>query len=349
MKFKMMLKQFKLNILRYWNKGNSFTDCIKKLCGCHAFWCLWINLVQTWYDHNDDRYYWTLQFDTSLLDLDLDSKVTGMQESKHFCAKYLTKYSINWDRIWYTVETFWCDKSYIDVILSIQLSREKSLLMWFRSFFVFVFVFCFALAYIQTFRNQMFSNLVVWWRPLCTTFWYQFGWPWLSFKVTVVWEIKTSVSILSEISLLIWMKFTILPQPVGLLKLLLNLVFTIKIQMRKHCWWCFIFYGGGKKKKKKKYIYMGVCQDTCELIWFKHGMMLDRTKVCSMIPVLMILKFTQGHRVMGKLELVQSVCCEVAWSNSNVCDGWWWLWRSPVIMANIDHISICSSCFWSIE
>ena len=256
MKFKMMLKQFKLNILRYWNKGNSFTDCIKKLCGCHAFWCLWINLVQTWYDHNDDRYYWTLQFDTSLLDLDLDSKVTGMQESKHFCAKYLTKYSINWDRIWYTVETFWCDKSYIDVILSIQLSREKSLLMWFRSFFVFVFVFCFALAYIQTFRNQMFSNLVVWWRPLCTTFWYQFGWPWLSFKVTVVWEIKTSVSILSEISLLIWMKFTILPQPVGLLKLLLNLVFTIKIQMRKHCWWCFIFYGGGKKKKKKKiYIY----------------------------------------------------------------------------------------------
>ena len=32
--------------------------------------------------------------------------------------------------------------------------------------------------------------------------------------------------------------------------------------------------------------------------------------------------FTQGHRVMGKLELVQSFCCKVAWSNTCIHDGW---------------------------
>ena len=32
--------------------------------------------------------------------------------------------------------------------------------------------------------------------------------------------------------------------------------------------------------------------------------------------------FTQGHRVMGKLELLQSFYCKVAWSISNVHDGW---------------------------
>ena len=32
--------------------------------------------------------------------------------------------------------------------------------------------------------------------------------------------------------------------------------------------------------------------------------------------------FTQGHRVTGKLELVQSLCCKVAWSNWDVQDGW---------------------------
>ena len=44
-----------------------------------------------------------------------------------------------------------------------------------------------------------------------------------------------------------------------------------------------------------------LCQDTCELISFKLGMALDRTKLYSVIPVWMTLMFTQGHR--GKLEL----------------------------------------------
>ena len=65
-----------------------------------------------------------------------------------------------------------------------------------------------------------------------------------------------------------------------------------------------------------------LCQDTCELICFKLGLMLNTTELYTLIPVWMTLMFTQDHRVTGKLVLVQSLCCKVAWSNANVCDGW---------------------------
>ena len=54
---------------------------------------------------------------------------------------------------------------------------------------------------------------------------------------------------------------------------------------------------------------------------------------------------TLGRRVMGKAELVQSFCCKVAWSSSDVHDGWlckgdeW----SPLSMAYVCCLSICSS------
>ena len=51
---------------------------------------------------------------------------------------------------------------------------------------------------------------------------------------------------------------------------------------------------------------------------FKFGMMLSTTNLYSLIPVWMTLMFTQGHRVTGKLELVQSFCWKVTWSSSNV-------------------------------
>ena len=54
-----------------------------------------------------------------------------------------------------------------------------------------------------------------------------------------------------------------------------------------------------------------MCQDTCELFCFKLDMMLDRTRLYSLILVCMTLMFTQGHRVIGKLELVQLFCCKV--------------------------------------
>ena len=65
-----------------------------------------------------------------------------------------------------------------------------------------------------------------------------------------------------------------------------------------------------------------MCHYTWEWICFKLGMMLNTTKLYSLIPVWMTLMFTQGHMVTGKLELVQSFCFKAIWSNSSVCDGW---------------------------
>ena len=59
-----------------------------------------------------------------------------------------------------------------------------------------------------------------------------------------------------------------------------------------------------------------------ELNCFKLGVMLDITKLYSLISVWMTLMFTDGDRVMGKLKLLQSFYWKVAWSNSNVNDGW---------------------------
>ena len=63
--------------------------------------------------------------------------------------------------------------------------------------------------------------------------------------------------ILSEISLLIWMKFSMLPQPVGLLKLSLDLFCRSNILRRELCRRYFVRY-----------------QNICEPICFKLGMML---------------------------------------------------------------------------
>ena len=56
--------------------------------------------------------------------------------------------------------------------------------------FVQYFFFKLALACVQTLTDRYPSNLVWWYRPLTSTFWSQIWWPWPSFKVTVVWEIK---------------------------------------------------------------------------------------------------------------------------------------------------------------
>ena len=59
-----------------------------------------------------------------------------------------------------------------------------------------------------------------------------------------------------------------------------------------------------------------MCQDFCELICFKLGVMLNTTKLNSLNDIAV-----QASRVMEMVELVQSMCCEVAWSTSNVHDG----------------------------
>ena len=125
-------------------------------------------------------------------------------------------------------------------------------------------------------------------------------------------RLKALASIFSEIWQLIPMKFSMLPQAyVFFLKLMLNSLYTSTDWRRELSGHDFMKY----------MIYIILHQDTCEPMFFKFGTMLGMTKVYSFIPVWTTLMFTQGHRVMGKLELVQSFCCKIAWSNSNN-DGW---------------------------
>ena len=79
---------------------------------------------------------------------------------------------------------------------------------------------------------------------------------------TIVWESITVVSIFSEISQSVWLKFDSLPQPVDLLKLILNLFRTSNSQGRERCWCDFMTYTFNSV----------MCQDTCEPICFKLGM-----------------------------------------------------------------------------
>ena len=65
-----------------------------------------------------------------------------------------------------------------------------------------------------------------------------------------------------------------------------------------------------------------MCHDIFEPICFKLDMMLNIAKLYSLIHVWMTLMFIHGHRASEKVELVQSLCYKVAWSNWNVHDGW---------------------------
>ena len=76
------------------------------------------------------------------------------------------------------------------------------------------------------------ANLVSWQTLLNCILWYQFEWPWSSCKFTVVWQSKHFVLIFSQILDRIWMKCTLLPWPVGLMRLMLNLFCLISVQKR---------------------------------------------------------------------------------------------------------------------
>ena len=55
----------------------------------------------------------------------------------------------------------------------------------------------------------------------------------------------------------------------------------------------------------KKRFNIGLHLDACRPISSDLDLMVDMNKLYSLIPVLMTLTFTQGHKVMGRLELVQ--------------------------------------------
>ena len=83
------------------------------------------------------------------------------------------------------------------------------------------------------------------------------------------------------------------PQPVGLLKLMLNLICTSSVQARELCWHDFVKY----------MINIVLCRGTCGPICFKLGKLLDMTGLYRLIPVWMPLMFAQGHSVTRKLEV----------------------------------------------
>ena len=151
----------------------------------------WADVAQAWYD---DRYYWTLWSETGLSDLDLDSRSQGCEEAK-VSALIIPQ---NSQSIWVEFDqTFWLMK--LKHILSLRLIfQRENPPMWFR----------FKQINKQTnkhFNVDLCSNI---YRPICfetvwrqtelhSTFWYQFEWPWLLFKGTVVNEIEISAPIFS--------------------------------------------------------------------------------------------------------------------------------------------------------
>ena len=136
------------------------------------------------------------------------------------------------------------------------------------------------------------------------------------------------------------MKYGILSWPLGLSKLILFFFLQdCYSRERNQFQWFF----------SKSIFKIGLRLDVYKPIYFKVGMMVVITMLYSfiLINVKNTLTFTQGHRVLRKLELLQ-LCWKVAWSRPNIYSGW--LWRemtakSSVRKVNMDHLSICSF-FW---
>ena len=98
------------------------------------------------------------------------------------------------------------------------------------------------------------------------------------------------------------MKFSMLPQPVGFMKVVLILFLFFHV----------IFTGENSADVTfMKYMFNIVVSGHLWTDLFQTCMRLDTCKLYSLIPVRMTLMFSQGHRVTGKVELVQSFCCEL--------------------------------------
>ena len=90
---------------------------------CFAFEQLWTDFVEIYYD---DRYYWTLHFDTSLRVLDLHSRSQKCQKARTSASIISQCFQLNRMNFlccWYLL-------AYIHFILSDPYSRERTLLMW---------------------------------------------------------------------------------------------------------------------------------------------------------------------------------------------------------------------------
>ena len=83
-------------------------------------------------------------------------------------------------------------------------------------------------------------------------------------------------------------------------------------------------------------------------IWIRMKWFLSSLVSCYTWPnstsSWMTLTFTEGDRVARKLEPVQSHCCEVSLSSTNIFVGWLYTKKSCTLV-NVDYFSICSSFF----
>ena len=113
-------------------------------------------------------------------------------KSKNFCAYYLSKFFIDFGGIWHTPETCCSDKYQTHLISSLS---QCIVLSTHTHGLVYTYNNNnnnkITLACIQRFTYWFLSNLIWWQKLLKSIFWYKLRWPWPSYKVIVVWEIKT--------------------------------------------------------------------------------------------------------------------------------------------------------------
>ena len=130
------------------------------------------------------------------------------------------------------------------------------------------------LACIWTVADLFLSNLVLWWRSLNSNFDSRLDDLDIHARKGVTMRrTKTSGLKFLQTCLSIWMKFNVLSQPAGLVKLMLN--------------WFHTFDSQGRGLNLCDFINctfnIGLFWDICELISFKLGVVLNTTKLHSMI------------------------------------------------------------------
>ena len=182
-----------------------------------------------------------------------------MQENENFCNNYATHFFC-----WLRKFLVYCWNllmGWTSYILSCPVSI--SILIHILSCLISIPIYVISLnkslplAFIQTFTDWFLSNFVWWWRLLNSTF--SLDYLTLQGHSCMINKKTFFFSKFSRILLSIWMKFSMLPRPIGLLKLMLNLFCTHNIQGRELCSYDCIKY----------MFYIVLRQDTCELICFK--------------------------------------------------------------------------------
>ena len=194
--------------------------------------------------------------------------------------KYLTKFSVALDEIWYTAESCWFDEPPVRFASFDQYSQEKTE----NKFNVDLHSDIHILA---SFKLGLVA---------VTTKVYVFIPVWLTFSQFRLCEkTETFVLIFLQITQLIWMKFSTLLWQVGLLNHKLHLFYMTSIQRRES------FVG----------------DDAYDPVFFKI-VLWEMMKLCGLMPVLMNFTFFQGHKVMRNVEIVLSICHKLAWSSQNI-------------------------------